>query len=245
VSNNAGADYWFDPRTGRPLDQIPTDPDRTRQILFAGEGVYRLSLGDPATITAYDAATLKVLWTFEGLPAGGQIGFAWPPSFSTQARPEISGVPWDAGRLLYLTEKSLNVVDVKAGRLLTRIGTAKTLGSVLQANSLIVLDDGEGVRAVDPATGKDLWTRAGVRLLDLHPAAPTEAGAEKLVVFAESIRKAPPDEPPELVALAAEDGRELWRWKCPPMGYFVDSLNVTVRPTRGGWIVGRDWFIGE
>ena len=109
----------------------------------------------------------------------------------------------------------------------------------LQTKRFLIAQSYESLRAINPETGGTLWdlkTGNAIRT-------PMFKGGDDQVLIAEresyeQDRKARFD----VVALAIETGKPLWRWRGPD-GPWGDQVGVTIRPCPAGFAICRHWTI--
>jgi outer membrane protein assembly factor BamB len=254
VSLTWGKDYWFDPRTGLPPDRPRVLPKATRQELFAGDTVYILSGEEKATVEAYMADPAKPGWKLEKPAPNANLGFFTQPNHSMYTTSDEPAAPWTFGRLLLASSKDLTLIDIAPRDKLVVAAIPwrhpeQGSSHIIQSRGVIAVQDGHDlIRAFDPVTGKELWAYEGANLVAVFPAPPTAANAGTDIVFV--VPRPMPETKREnvqldLVALSGRDGKPLWRWNAPMQNGFADSVELSVRPMRTGWLVGREWFIGE
>lgn len=223
VIEGRSASYYFDPKTGEPLTKVSTDAARMSDLYCHGETIYHLSAGDPATLTAYEQGTQKALWSLEGL-AG--VRHLLPPLAHD--------------RLLLGSASEMVVVDIKQKKVLSRFAVRDPRSApVVQTAKAIVLSDQENVRAIEPTSGKTLWSHR----LKGHGLPPVLAPDDQVLFVEEEGERSTSKH--TVVAVSLKDGAIRWRWQVPNPERYADMFSVGVLPSQSGLIVQRSWIILE
>jgi outer membrane protein assembly factor BamB len=223
-----------------------------RTVVARGERVYAtLKLRGPAS--ELDAATGKTLRTYEStkgteeiLCAGGRLYLA----------AVIPGEAEDAAGLarnpLKPRPRRILAIDANSGKLLWNKADKDSSGllplTLAFSGGRLFFMNAREVVCLDAASGRVRWRRARAEVAKRAVnVAPTLVAHRDAVFCADQDPKAPGAfSRGEFVALAAADGRELWRRPCAmgwasPADVFVADGLVWIGTRRGrGWIVGAD-----
>ena len=219
---------FFDEATGEPLTKLPTAADQAMQIV-RGDGVlFHLSKDKAPTLTAFDTAAQKPLWSIADL--AGVEGI-------------IDGYQYD--RLLCTAAKELLVIDTRQKRVVSRIAVSgPNTSNIAATKSALLLEDQGDLRSIDPATGKTQWkVEAFVKpgsIVSFGVPGPEAAEQGRFLVVK------PPTEKNERVlgiveARSLKDGSAAWNWPVPSV--FGDSTSIHVQVCRSGYLVQRHWHV--
>ena len=255
-----------------------------RRLVVAGDRVY-VTLGYDAAISALDAATGQTIKTYDETKGAEEIvcdeGVLFvvvgTPQTLVAASGEGTKGPWaitDRG------VKRLMAVEADTGRVLWAKDDADAAGifslTLAVGGDRVFYQNAENVFCLDKKSGRELWRHA-------HPtdpkrpgwSSPTFVAYEDVVLCADRIAetKEPPTDaarngrefwtfyrggPGKLVALSAENGRELWNCECAesfhaPADVFVADGLVWVGQNHARWLGGElnwlktdeDWYKEE
>ena len=153
----------------------------------------------------------QLVGTFEGPPA--------EPALSDGSRPEV---------VLTGRGTQLVAVDVAAG---TDLWSTPMVGGapVLRHEGTVVVDGGDGPRALDLRTGEPAWTTDAPGLDTLHP-----VSDGTFVLAVGSV----PGRGKLITAVSLGDGSVLWRAALPPGTGAREQADGAVVATGGGRVVG-------
>ena len=170
-----------------------------RRVVAAGDRVYA-TLGYRAAVSELDAATGKVLRTFDGtkgtreiLHQGGQLILTIPAEDGLK----IAVVDLETGEFAWQTEAKYAGTSQESQRLKIELDAALNTAA---NDEIVCLVDGKEVVCLDRKSGQVRWRKA-----PKSESATLWAGT--LIVTGEVILYA---EPKVLTAMSAKDGEELW-----------------------------------
>jgi outer membrane protein assembly factor BamB len=249
-----------------PLKDGPAQPPR--RLVAAGDAVY-VTLGLDAPVSKLDAATGKVLQTFEGtefteeiLYSEGELILLKNDKSMNPGRyhPRLM-VCWDEkqrtmepaeGYLLKPDERHVLSLDAATGKLLWKTThPVEPLTLAADANQ-VYFHNWTGVVCLDRETGTANWTSEPLAPRETmgYVYGPTLVAHEDVVLFADGRRKR------EMYALSKRDGKLLWQAPHYPAGHagspedllVVDGLVWCGKIAGGrqsGVFTGRDPNTGE
>jgi len=249
---------WFN-----HLFPLKSGPARlTRRLIAVGDEVYT-TLGINEPLSAIDAATGKTIRTYEGtktveelVASKGILLLVVNPDRTPVDYQQESAHCWDERDRASKrwgwdeTVDKLMAVEAKTGKTTWQLDTKIVPMSLAADGERVVYHDGEAVVCLELSTGKKLW-RTEVPRSPLIPTgwSPSMVMYKDVILFSGQQRS--------LVALSAEDGRQLWTSKMHPSGHFcpedvlvVDGLVwsgdiASATPKSSGIFTGRDSHTGQ
>ena len=249
---------WFN-----HLFPLKSGPARlTRRLVAVGDEVYT-TLGINEPLSAIDAATGKTIRTYDGtktveelVSSKGILLLVVNPDRTPVNYQQENAHCWDerdrASKQWAWDETvdKLMAVEAETGKNIWQLDTKIVPLSMAADEERVVYHDGEAVVCLEMSTGKKLWRTDVPR----SPLIPT-GWSPSMVIYKDVILFS--GQKQSLVALSAEDGRQLWTSKLHPSGHFcpedvlvVDGLVwsgdiASATPRSSGVFTGRDPHSGQ
>jgi outer membrane protein assembly factor BamB len=245
------------------LFPLKSGPARlTRRLVAIDDEVYT-TLGINAPLSALDAATGKILCTYDTTGTIEEFVLMDGVLFLV-VNPDRKPVDYKQENANCWTERDraskrwgwdetvdqLMAVEAGTGEVLWKHESKIVPMSLAADNQRIVFHDGEAVVCVEAGTGNQLW-RTPVKRSKLIPTgwSPSMVMYQDVIFFS--------GQKLSLVTLSAKDGKRLWESKLHPSGHFcpedvfvVDGLVwsgdiASARPRSSGTFTGRDLLTGD
>lgn len=222
VARGKQGTFFFNRESGTPVKKITDDPEEAHALAFSEHAVFQL-VGDHHfdSIKIYDPMTFK---------QKDEIQVQIPKDAKLREPPKHN-------RLLVATKSHLVVVDLMHKRVSAKIpwrvdDSYQWFAKLHQSKNTIIVSSRNGVQAMDPVSGNELWRHANQRL-------------SVLGVYHNSFREGSQSEPEELAVLAAlplvvaintDEGREQWRFRVPKKPEFPGGM-MQIQSCPTGWLV--------